>query len=303
LTVPVALRILPHGGNPMSPDPTRRTFLLGAAAAAGSTWFDAPRLLADTREESRRKYGGFPMGIQSYSLRGFGVEEAIAKIGELGLHWVEFYDAHYPPTEDAGRVEEMRKRLEKADLSIACHGVNKFGADHAANERLFKFAKLGGIPILSADFGVEAHRSLEELVAEHGVKIAAHNHGPGHRWERPGNLLKQLGGLDVRIGACADLGHYVRAGVDPAEAIRALKGRLHGIHLKDFSEPKADAKGCILGKGVMDVKEVFRALKEVGFPADGALSLEYEENPRDPMADLRACLEAASEAARAVAGK
>jgi hypothetical protein len=41
---------------------------------------------------------------------------------------------------------------------------------------------------------------------------------------------------------------------------------------------------------------VFAALEQVGFPADGALSLEYEENPQDPLADIRACLEAARSA-------
>jgi inosose dehydratase len=283
------------------PDLSRRSFLLGAAAAAGAGRLDLPALLADSREESRRKYGGFAMGIQSYSLRGFPVETAIGKIGELGLHWVELYDGHLEPTEDAGALGAMRERLERAGLSISAHGVNRFGSDPERNERLFRFAKAAGVPILSADFGPEAHGSLEKLVAQTGVRIAAHNHGPGHRWARVEDLLRQIRDLDPRIGACADLGHYIRAGEDPAAAIRALKGRLHGVHLKDFSAPRGDAKGCVLGRGVMDLRAVFRALAEVGFPADGALSLEYEENPKDPMADLRACLEAASEAARAVA--
>ena len=37
---------------------------------------------SDTREASMKKYGGFPMGIQSYSLRGFGVDGALEKINE-----------------------------------------------------------------------------------------------------------------------------------------------------------------------------------------------------------------------------
>jgi hypothetical protein len=38
---------------------------------------------------------------------------------------------------------------------------------------------------------------------------------------------------------------------------------------------------------------VFAALERAGFPADGALSIEYEEKPQDPLADLRACIAAA----------
>ncbi|HET6205087.1 MAG TPA: sugar phosphate isomerase/epimerase [Planctomycetota bacterium] len=286
----------------MTPEVSRRSFLLGAAAATGAAGLHVPRVLPDAREESRKKYGGFAMGIQSYSLRGFPFEPAIERVGELGLHWVEFYDAHLEPTEDPVALAAMRRRLERFDLSISAHGVNRFGDDHEANERLFRFARAAGIPNLSADFGPDAHGSLEKLVAKYAVRIAAHNHGPGHRWAKVEDLLKQIGGLDPRIGACADLGHFLRAGEDPLAAIRALKGRLYGIHLKDFAAARGDAKGCVLGKGVLDVKGAFRALKEVGFPADGALSLEYEENPKDPMADLKESLAAAAEAARSAAG-
>ena len=61
----------------------RRSFLqttLTTAAAAGATWFDVPQILAKeaklsaARKASLKKYGGFPMGIQSYSLRAFGIE-------------------------------------------------------------------------------------------------------------------------------------------------------------------------------------------------------------------------------------
>ena len=72
--------------------------------------------------------------------------------------------------------------------------------------------------------------------------------------------------------------------------IRLLKGRLYGIHLKDFAEMQDKTKGVILGKGHLDIPAVMEALVAVGFPADGALSIEYEENPQDPIADLQACV-------------
>src|SRR5262249_21041476 len=97
---------------------------------------------------------------------------------------------------------------------------------------------------------------------------------------------------------CADLGHYIRSGEDPVKAIHELEGRLFGIHLKDFAEQKKDAKGVILGKGHLDVTSTFRALRNAHFPADGALSLEYEENEANPLADIKECLSVASEAAQ-----
>jgi sugar phosphate isomerase/epimerase len=80
------------------------------------------------------------------------------------------------------------------------------------------------------------------------------------------------------------------------EVIRLLKGRLYGIHLKDFAEMQDKTKGVILGKGHIDVPAVMGALVAAGFPADGALSIEYEENPQNPLADIKACEQAAREA-------
>jgi inosose dehydratase len=83
--------------------------------------------------------------------------------------------------------------------------------------------------------------------------------------------------------------------------IHKLGGRLFGVHLKDFAEKQKKTKGVILGKGHLDVVGVFKALKAVKFPADGALSLEYEENPNDPMAEIKECLAVAAEAAQKAA--
>jgi sugar phosphate isomerase/epimerase len=58
---------------------------------------------------------------------------------------------------------------------------------------------------------------------------------------------------------------------------------------------KADAKGVVLGRGHLNVPAVFAALRHAGFP-DGTMSLEYEENPQDPIADIRECVAVAKKA-------
>jgi sugar phosphate isomerase/epimerase len=68
--------------------------------------------------------------------------------------------------------------------------------------------------------------------------------------------------------------------------------------LKDYDEPKANARGVILGRGRLDVEGVFRALKKVEFPANGCLSLEYEESQNDPIDDVKQCLAACAEGAQ-----
>ena len=288
----------------------RRTFLqstLTTAAAAGATWLDIPQVLAakpgysPAVRASFKKYGGFPMGIQSYSLRAFGIEgegNALEKISALGLHWVEFFGGHFPITQDQVKIEAMHKKLNKHDLHISAHGVNGFTKNHEKNEKVFQFAKAAGIRNISANPSPDSFDSLDKLVAKYDVRIAIHNHGPGALYDKIDDGLKAVKGHDKRIGFCADLGHYIRSAEDPVEVIHKLGDRLYGIHLKDFAEQKKQTHGVILGKGHLDVTAVFKALKKVGFPADGALSLEYEENPKDPIADIEECLKVAAAGAQ-----
>ena len=236
------------------------------------------------------------LGIQLYSLRGYKVDEAMKHARDIGFRFVEFYGDMYPVNSDAAAITGMKKKLADLGLTVSAHGVNGFGADAAANRKVFEFAKAAGIPCLSADPSPEAFKSLDELVKEFDIKIAIHNHGPKHRYNKVVDVLKAIEGHDERIGACADLGHYIRSGEKPTEVIRLLKGRLYGIHLKDFQDMQDVTKGVILGKGHLDVPAVMAALVQTNFPKTGALSLEYEENPENPLADIRQCYAVAADA-------
>jgi inosose dehydratase len=277
----------------------RRTFLRWTAlGAAGAALFDLREVLAEGVPGPQRDYAWLPMGIQSYSLRHFKVNEALKHIQVLGLHHVELFDAHFPAASTPDAIAEMLKKVRTMDIAISGHGVNRFSKDHEMNRKLFEFANRAGIRNISADPDPDSFDSLEKLVAEYGIRIAIHNHGPGHRYDKVADVQKAVNGRHAWIGACADLGHFIRSGEDPVKAIHDLGSRIFGIHLKDFADKKKDAAGVVLGKGHLDLAGVFRALREVRFPADGALSLEYEEKAEQPMDDLRQCLAAAAEGAR-----
>ena len=116
--------------------------------------------------------------------------------------------------------------------------------------------------------------------------------------EQEDDVLNAVKGRHPNIGACADLGHYIRSAEDPVRVIHLLKGRLFGVHLKDFSEQKKDTKGVILGQGHLNVAGVFKALREVDYPKDACLALEYEEKPENPLEDVKQCLAVAAEGAK-----
>jgi inosose dehydratase len=267
----------------------RRSFVALVAGAGVSATFGRRLLAAD-------KPSGLKIGVQSYTFRDFPVLKAIDIIAELGFEHIEFFDGHFPMKSTDEEIDARKKLMSDKKLRISAHGVNRFTKDHEANKKQFEFAKKAGIKQISADPDPDSFESLDKLVKEYDIRIAIHNHGPGHRYDKVADLLKAVKGFDSRVGACADLGHYIRSGEDPVKVITLLEGRLWGVHLKDFDQPKGNAKGTILGKGQMDVEATMKALRRVKFPDDGALSLEYEENPKDPIADVKECLAIAREA-------
>jgi inosose dehydratase len=256
---------------------TRRSFLTSASAAALS--------LSPLSRALHRP--GFPwrFGIQSYSLRGYKLDQALSATTQLGLEWWEGWEGHVPMTENLADRSEMRLKLRQAGVRVRTFGVVGFNADAARSRRIFDFARAMGVETLSADPTPESFATLETLTQEYKIRIAIHNHGPGSRYDKIESVASAVRNRNPLIGACVDTGHFLRSKEDPVKAIEAMPGRVFGVHLKDVAEA---TKFRILGKGDLDSVGVLRALKRQNF--DGIMALEYEENPQDPMADLKECV-------------
>jgi len=266
---------------------TRRNFVLAAAAAAGASWFDAPKVLAAANITTDKPFGCWPMGIQSFSLRHFDVKEAMDRAAALGLGYMEFWPRHNPVTQDRDAIAAFDREMAKRGIIVSAHGVHHMGDDPAALENLFWYARMAGIRVLTANPAPESFPIIDKLVKQFNIRIAIHNHGPGARYDTVEDCLNAAADYDKRIGYCVDTGHYMRSGVDPIEACRQLGDRLYGIHVKDYASAGKDAQEVIAGEGLLDLKALFKTLRDVRFPADGALSLEYELNHENPDADLR----------------
>jgi inosose dehydratase len=276
----------------------RRLLALSAAAAAGASWFDVPHILqAANLADPNDPFGGFPVGVQSYSLRHFNTEEAIRHLQGMRVHYAEFFQKHLDPKADDARIAEVQGLLKAADIKLSGHGVHGFTKNHDANKQLFEFAKKIGVKVITANPERDSFDSLEKLVAEYDIRIAIHNHGPGALFDKLTSVTDAVKGRDKRIGACVDCGHYLRSGEDPVKCVLTLGERVYGVHIKDEKETNTPkSANVIIGKGHLDVVGLFKALRQVKFPADGALSLEYEANEANPIDDMKACLEVAKEA-------
>jgi sugar phosphate isomerase/epimerase len=113
--------------------------------------------------------------------------------------------------------------------------------------------------------------------------------------------MKAIKDHNPLIGSCLDTGHLIRAAqmgheLDPVEEIKIMGNRNYAIHLKD--NDNARDVNVILGRGVLDVKGVLQALRDVHF--QGPISIEYEANPANPVPDIRECIKVVREAAKTV---
>lgn len=89
----------------------------------------------------------------------------------------------------------------------------------------------------------------------------------------PPELVSVLEESDPELfAACADVGHALLTGFDPAETIRLFGKRLKTVHLHD-NDGRGDLHLAPY-TGVLDWTEIASALREVGF--EGALSLEAD---------------------------
>ncbi|MBI2805096.1 MAG: TIM barrel protein [Planctomycetes bacterium] len=276
---------------------TRRQFLHTTGIAVGAAALPTLAHGAAVRQNND-PLGGFTVGVQSYSYRRFNLEKALGEIQKLGLRYVELYNGHVPLTATAAQLKAVRNILEKHRITPIAFGVERFTKDHAANRRKFEFARRLGVRYLSADPDPDSFGSLDKLVAEFNIGIAIHPHGPSgkqlHRWYSAEEIMKSVGTHHRLIGSCLDTGHLIRCAqnpfnrkLDPAQQIRHMAARNFGLHLKDHDNKRRT--DVIFGRGVLNVGNVLRALREVKFA--GYISIEYEANPGNPTPDISACMD------------
>ncbi|WP_435006546.1 sugar phosphate isomerase/epimerase family protein [Tundrisphaera lichenicola] len=277
--------MIPDASQPLS----RRDLLASSLAAVGTLSLLGRRIEA----APIGPYGPFKMGLQSYSLRHYKVEEALAKTKELGLHYWESYNAHTPI--DPSKVAESKGLADSEGVEIIGFGVSGFSKDHEKNRTIFEFGKALGVAYLSADPSLDSFDSLDKLTEEYGIAIGIHPHGPGAKWQTIDQISDAIKNHSEKIGICLDTGHLLRSHQDPVRAVDVFAERIYGVHLKDVKDAKTFT---ILGEGDLKLAELLKKLARINYSY--CLALEYEESETNPIPDIRKCLEATSKAIAAI---
>jgi len=265
-------------GNRMS----RRNFLRAGTVAALATPMIA-------RAADGDPYKGLKVGVHTYSLRAFKLDEALAMTRELEVKYLSVNPIHIPLKSTASELAEAHSKIADAGLTLLEAGVINVSKDIAITRSAFEYAKALGLKTLVAKAALDSYNTLDNLLRDYDVRVAVHNHGPSDTYKTPDDILMAIEDHDRRIGACVDIGHYERAGVKAGDALRALKGHIYDVHIKDVSKGDEGGKPVVIGTGVIDIADVLKYLLGSNY-GDGVM-LEYEADEKNPMPGMKKSFE------------
>jgi sugar phosphate isomerase/epimerase len=273
----------------MLPAFSRRSFLATAAGAA--TWASLGRDVAAGKSPlpvgtdagiNAGRTSRLKLGVASYSLREFTLDQALDMAKTLGVTHMTFKDVHIPRTDAPEVTRALRAKIEAAGVTIMGGGTITLKNDPASIEKDFEYAKNAGFPLIFVAPEPAALDTIERLAKSYDIKVAIHNHGPEDKlWPRPQDAYGAVKSRDKRLGLCIDVGHTLRTGTDPVAACRECRDRLYDMHVKDLAVATDKDSQVAVGRGVIDFPGLFRTLLEIGY--QGQVGLEYEINAKNPL--------------------
>jgi sugar phosphate isomerase/epimerase len=267
----------------------RREFLTAAGAAiaamaAGSaTGAEGPApAKAGMRKPAAKRT--FELGLASYTLRSFPLDETLAMTRRVGLNYICLKSFHLPLEAKPEEIAAAAAKVKAADIVLYGCGVVSMGKPSEVDQA-FDYAKAAGMKTIVAAPKPELLPLVEKKVRECGIQVAIHNHGPGDKtYPTPKSIYEKVCELDKRIGICMDIGHTLRFGADPVESARKYADRLLDVHMKDVSAAATAGQTVEVGRGVIDIPGFLRTLIEIQYR--GIVSFEHEKDENDPLAGL-----------------
>ncbi len=264
---------------------------LGLAAAITMT---TPQQSLDAYKTS-----GFLVSVQAWSFNKFSAFEAVERTALAGGRAIEFFPGQrlggelgsMGPDMSEDAITKLKDHLAKHKVKAVAYGVTGIDRNEEGARKLFEWAKKMDIGILNTE-STDALDTIEKMVKQYDIKVGFHNHpksnDPNYKVWDPAYVYSLVKDRDVRIGSCADTGHWVRSGIKPVDALKTLKGRVVSSHLKDLNEFSRGGHDVPYGTGVSDVPGILREFHAMKF--QGSVSVEYEYNWDNSVPDIAQCI-------------
>ena len=263
---------------------TRRKFIQQAALATTAlSWntaslTQASPLLTPPAQES------FRLGVAGYSFLKFGLDETLAMMRRIDVHYLCIKDFHLPLNSSPETIAAFQSKLKAADVTgYAVGPVNM--KTREAIDQAFDYARRVGVDLMVGIPDAEGLPYINQKVNEYGIRYAIHNHGAGDKVFPDGStVFNHIKNLDPRVGLCLDIGHDTRFGSDPIAETHKYHKRIFDVHLKNVTSANGDGKTIELGRGVINIPDFVKALRKVRYT--GVCALEFEKDRNDPLAGV-----------------
>ncbi len=243
---------------------------------------------------------GWRLGIEAYTFHKFTFFETIDKTADLGLSYVgglsfqkvsAAMPKNFDPDLTDAELEAVRLKLAERGVRLVTYYLQEIPDEEQACRKIFEFGRKLGIETFMTEPKLEALERIDRFCNQYGIKVALHNHdqkaSPAY-WS-PEAVLRACQGRSPLIGACADLGYWMRSGIDPVEGLRKLGDRLITLQMHDLHAPGPDGHDVPWGTGVGRSAEVFAEMRRLG-QRPTLIGLEYSYDWYESLPKIEQCI-------------
>ena len=281
-------------------DPSMLQFYLGAIQFALGD-LSAPTLPSArmTPASKAEEALGWRLGVAPYSFNQFTFFEAIDKTAQLAIPYMgslsfQKVSAGIPKDLDDRltdeEIQQVRLKLDAAGVRLLTYYFHQIPGDAAGCRKIFEFGRKLGIETFISEPLPESLDTIEGLCNEYGINLAIHNHGKdlSPNYWNPEGVLKACRNRGKRIGACGDMGYWMRSGIDPIEAVRLLGDRTMALDLHDLDARSPEGHDVPWGTGAGGTERFLQELHKLGIRPI-LISLEYSYNFLDSLGEMARC--------------
>ena len=188
--------------------------------------------------------------------------------------------AEWRSTVPMDKFEEVRKKFDKAGISIYAFKPNAFGPNNTDGEVEYgmRVAKVLGATSVTVELPTDPKQTqrLGDLGAKNKVYMGYHNHtqATDTLWD---TALAQSPYNSINF----DCGHYLAAGgKNTKEALMAFienkHERISTMHLKDRTTPEHGAGNLAWGTGDTPIREILLMIRDRKYKFPVSVELEYQ---------------------------
>jgi sugar phosphate isomerase/epimerase/type 1 glutamine amidotransferase len=244
---------------------------------------------------------GWRLGIEAYTFSKFTFFEAIEKTAQLGLAFMgglsfqkvsKDIAKNFDPQLSDDELRQVRLKLDAAGLRLLTYYFPQVPGDAAGCRKVFEFARKIGVETIVSEPPPEALETIEKFCDEYDIGLALHNHDRklSPQYWRPEGVLAACQGRSKRIGACPDLGYWMRSGIDPVKGLQTLKDRIITLHVHDLNELTPQGHDVPWGTGAGKTEDFLREVRRLGIRPT-MFGIEYAYNWLESMPEVARSVE------------